>query len=730
MTTKRWMVAGLAVTAAALAVSACGGGSGGGGFTLPTAGAGAGTGTGTATGTGTGVGTTTGTGAGTGSGAGSGSGTAPVTPAPVAVTGTFLDAAVEGLDYAAGATATASTTAAGQFSCNAGDSVEFSAGALPIGKASCGATITPLTLAGGADVKADGVVNRLLALQSFDEDADPSNGIRLTSALKAALTAGALDFNATPAAFEVALNTLLGALPAPYNARTVDAGQRLLAREHFENTLASALGTPVVDQATQANALGSFKLNVTRYQVQADAKFYVPYEGSNAATRTDFPNGFLPAYGSGMAFKGTAADGALEFYAITDRGPNGDGPNAPVPGGAGVSISKVFPAPSFAPSFGVIRVGVNGAVLQSSTALRLNASQKLSGLPPQSGVGSTGETPLTDEYKFDAAKVNFDANGLDPESMVLDKARNVLWTSDEYGPFIARINIATGVVEKKYGPGAGAADLPAVLSLRRANRGMEGLALDVASGKLHGYLQSPIDPKDSAGKSLKATPPGGSSTDVRHIAKFARWLEFDPATETSKMYAYPIDGGLYDKDRTGNAKLGDLVSLGNGRFIVIEQGARKSDGKVFNKLMLVEVPAGATNIAALDQNLEISSITQAAAGGVNYGGVVTLRKTELLDLNALDWLAEKAEGLALVDDNTLALINDNDFGVSTTLLDANGARVAGSMEDCTVNAAGAIVSGCPAGAVSARITRGNALERPTRLWLIKFDQKLSGLRLP
>ncbi len=691
---------------AALMVTACGGGGGGnGGFALPTASGGTGTGTGTQTSTPAPTGTT------------------PVVASTV--TGTFLDAAVEGLDYTAGAGTKAVTNAAGQFVCKEGDTVVFSAGAVALGSAACGATVTPLTLAGGSDIKTDAVVNRLLALQTLDDDADPSNGIKLTSALKAALTAGVLDFAAAPAAFELALNKLLAALPAPWSTRTVDASRRILAQEHFENTLASRLGTPVVDTSTQTNALGKFALAVTRYQLQADAKFYVPYEGSNPLIKADFPNGFLPAYGSGMAFKGKAADGALEFYAITDRGPNGDGPTAPVPGGTGTNVSKVF-----APSYGVIRVGSNGAVLQSSTPLRLDAGKKLTGLPPQSGVGSTGETPLTDAYVFDAAKSNFDANGIDPESMVLDAKRNVLWTSDEYGPFIARINIATGVVEKRYKPGTGAADLPAVLSQRRANRGMEGLALDIASGKLHGYLQSPIDPKDGAGKSLKATPPGGASTDVRHIAKFARWLEFDPTTETSKMYAYPIDGSVYDKDRTGNAKLGDLVSLGNGRFIVIEQGARKSDGKVFNKLMLVEVPANATDIVGFDQNLEVSSITQAVAGTADYSAVITLKKTELLDLNALGWLAEKAEGLAWVDDHTLALVNDNDFGVATTLLDATGGKIAGSMEDCTVDAAGAIVSGCPKATGGARLTRGSDLERPTRVWLIKFDQSLSALRLP
>lgn len=677
------------------------------------------------------AGTSSGSGSGTSPGNGTGANTAPATGT---TTGVFLDAAVEGLDYQAGSATIAQTDAQGRFQCKPGDVVRFRAGALDLGSASCGTIVTPLTLAGQANsaagLQADAVVNRLLALQSLDDDGDPSNGIRLTSELKARLRAGALDFSAAPAAFNTALQALLVALPAPWSARTVDDSRRLLAREHFENTLASAAGTPIATSASQTNALGTLGISVTRYQLQADAKYYVPYEGAQAAVKADFPMGFLPAYGSGLAFKGKTDDGTLEFYAVTDRGPNGDGPTVPVPGdtGGATSVSKVFPAPSFTPSFGLVRVGKNGAVLASSTALRVDAQTKVTGLPPKAGsVGSTGEIPLTDTYVFDAAKSGFDANGLDPESMVYDKARNVLWTSDEYGPFVARVNIATGVIEKKYAPGNG---LPAIFAKRRLNRGMEGLTLDAATGRLHGFLQSPIDPKDGSGKSLKAKPPGGSSTDVRHIAKFARWVEFDPATETSKSYAYPIDGLAYDKDRTGNAKLGDVVSLGNGRFIVIEQGARKSDGKVMNKLMLVELPAAATDIAAMDENLEISSITQAASNGVNYANVVTMKKTELLDLNALGWLAEKAEGLALVDDNTLALVNDDDFGLSTVLLDANGNKVDGSVEDCTFDASGNIVSGCPAGVVKARITRGSDLERPTRVWLIKLDRALSGLRLP
>jgi len=273
-----------------------------------------------------------------------------------------------------------------------------------------------------------------------------------------------------------------------------------------------------------------------------------------------------------------------------------------------------------------------------------------------------------------------------------------------------------------------------VLAQRRANRGMEGLTLDAVSGRLHGVLQSPIDPLDARGRSIKAKPPGGRRADVRHLAKFVRWLDFDPDTATSRMYAYPIDGSRYADGRTGNAKLGDLASLGQGRFIVIEQGARAGDGKTFNKLMLAEIPADATDIAALGADLEISSITQAAVGNADYRKVVPLKTTELLDLNALGWTMEKAEGLARVDDHTLALIGDNDFGLTTVLLDAAGNVVRGSVDDCAVDAEGRITNAgkddCPAGAAGARIARARAAELPTHLWLIRFDRRLADFRIP
>lgn len=650
---------------------------------------------------------------------------------PTPVNGTFVDAPVQGLGYRT-ATGTGTTSASGGYDCVQGDNIAFTVGALALGSGACATMVTPMTLAGSSDVKSDRVVNRLLAIQLLDDDSDPANGIRITPAVSTALAGRTMDFNASASTFDAAMTATLALLPEPYKNRSVDTDRRTLVREHFEDSLNWRAGTPVAETSTQSSAAGTVTATVTRYQIQAADSFFVPYEGNNSATAAEFPKGFLPSYGSGLAFKSKRADGTLEFYGITDRGPNGDGPKVPAPAPAtGTSDAKYFPSPSFAPAIGLLTVGTDGAVLRSSTPLRVSSTAKASGMSIAPGqVGSSAEVPLMNESRYDPSKADYSPNGMDTESVVVDNARNALWVSDEYGPFILKLDPATGVILKKYQPGAGAADLPAVLAKRRANRGMEGLALDVATGKLHGFLQSPLD--DGKASFVKPGASAAANENVRDFAKFARWVMFDPATETTRLYAYPINGSLYSKDRTGNAKLGDMVSLGNGKFIVIEQGARKSDGKVQNWLMLVELPADATDITAVGSELEKNSMDPTVTSAIAYSAVVPLKTTRLLDLNAAGWLAEKAEGLALVDETTLALTNDNDFGMTTYVLDAAGKPIAGAdVTACTADAAGAFTgTGDCAPGNKARPGRGVDTERPSRLWLLKFGRKLSEYSVP
>ncbi|MCK6420367.1 MAG: esterase-like activity of phytase family protein [Aquabacterium sp.] len=623
-------------------------------------------------------------------GACSGSGEAP------RVDARLLDGAVQGVRYAAEPSGISGTTSAeGRLSCAEGDRVTFTVGGVVLGQAVCAATITPIDWAGTDKLDAPTLTNRLLWLQLLDEDDTASNGIRITDAVAQALQGRSLDFGAAPVAFDAAAKALLPAQVndvhgQPYGARVIGA-RRALAVEHFEGTLATALGRRDTSATNQVSAGG--EVRITKYTLAALASQGVPYEGDNAAAKRDFPTGFALAVGSGLAYKGTTADGTLEFWGITDRGPNGDTPSAPVPGSSTNAVTKMFPAPSFAPTIGVIALGRAGASITATLPLKVDAVAKATGRPLPAGA----------------------------------------------------VGASSGIIQKRYAPGNAPGSLPAVLKHRRANRGMEGLALDAETGHLLGFLQSPIDPLDAAGKSIETIDTqdrdrDGKSTDkvkVRDFAPFARWLDFDPATEQSRLYAYPLDyplaaaGGRWDRNRTGSAKLGDLVALGQGRYIVIEQGADQ-DGKVRNFLMLVQRATDVTDIAGLGYELEQNAIDGATASAVAWTDVVPLKKTLLLDLNAAGWMAEKAEGLTLVDAQTLALINDNDFGLRSILFDAVGKEVAGDPTECTVDAAGAIVADgkCASGAVGVRVARGSDTERPTRVWLLRFPKALTAYTVP
>ena len=54
-----------------------------------------------------------------------------------------------------------------------------------------------------------------------------------------------------------------------------------------------------------------------------------------------------------------------------------------------------------------------------------------------------------------------------------------------------------------------------------------------------------------------------------------------------------------------------------------------------------------------------------------------MEKEELLDLREYGWTAEKAEGICMADGNTIAVINDNDFGIVTVAEDPTN-------EDCDI----------------------------------------------
>lgn len=445
-------------------------------------------------------------------------------------------------------------------------------------------------------------------------------------------------------------------------------------------------------------ALAAEQPMVEKYEIRIPQQYNIP---APEAAKAQFPDGFPMGVGSGMAFAERLPDGALIFWAVGDRGPNADAPKYAATDGDKPKDAKLFPAPDYVPKFARIKVADGKAEIIEVREIRDASGKPISGRPLDKGaVGSTGEVPLDMDLKV----LPFDAEGLDPEGIDVDKKDGSLWLCDEYGPFLINIDPATGNIRKKFAPGQG---LPAELAARQPNRGFEGLTV-TPGNKVVAAVQSILDNEGD----LKAS-----------TAPFIRLVELDPATGAVRTLAYPHDVDAYKSSAA--AKIGGLDALSDTTFILVEQ-AKGKDGKMRNVLFLVDI-AGATDISgktAPDGKPLESAADLAALAAM---GVIPAKKTRLLDLVDLGWTAEKAEGIALVDDKTLAVASDNDFGLALAVTDP-----ATDEDGKTVTEPGKyVLTG-----EGRMLFKGK--ETPTRfgikpsgepgyLWILRFDTPLSAM---
>lgn len=205
-----------------------------------------------------------------------------------------------------------------------------------------------------------------------------------------------------------------------------------------------------------------------------------------------------------------------------------------------------------------------------------------------------------------------DPQGLDTEGLVSDNDGG-WWMADEYAPSLVRFN-EEGKMLRRLTP---AQELPRMYGERKTNRGFE--AVTKIENKIFGFLQSPL---------------------VKEMAKdgaFSRIAEVDLETmKTSAEYFY-----LFEK---GNDKIGDAVAIGPKSFLVLEQNGKTGEKsqKFIYRISLGESDQLVTKTLVAD-----------------------LKETPFNQL-------EKIEGLALIDDYRIALVNDNDFQINGKTNHATG----------------------------------------------------------
>jgi phosphodiesterase/alkaline phosphatase D-like protein len=406
-------------------------------------------------------------------------------------------------------------------------------------------------------------------------------------------------------------------------------------------------------QFTQILALGA-EVSPVRPEV-------VNYEWNDRpklGTTTDGQDIFLGGF-SGLSFQGLAANGNLKFVTHTDRGPNGENSGSKRP----------FALPDFQPEIVTFELNQKTGVITITDRIAMKTAdgKPITGLPNLQG--NANGLAYTDEVPVDLAgkTLKNDTLGADTEGIVVDANGNY-WLVDEYRPAIYQFDPTGKLIQRFVPEGTAAAGkqpagtfgteaLPAVYAQRRSNRGFEAIALE--GTKLYAFIQSPIDNPDSSGDT--------TSRGSRNL----RILEFDVATQTvTGQYVYLLD----NITGSGNArtdKLGDAVSLGNGKFAVVERDDRGTAAA--NKLIYQIDLKTATNINALPQLFNGKTIEQLTPAELTAAGIQPASKKLIVNAAQAGYTGvEKLEGLALIDENTLAILNDNDFGITGTQFNPDG----------------------------------------------------------
>ncbi|MFI1100673.1 esterase-like activity of phytase family protein [Streptomyces melanogenes] len=328
-----------------------------------------------------------------------------------------------------------------------------------------------------------------------------------------------------------------------------------------------------------------------------------------------------------------------EFWTVTDRGPNGQ---IKVDG----KKRRTFPVPGFDPAIVKVRVSGGRVRVLKAIAITTRSGKPVTGLPNQA---SRDEAPYTYDAK---TPLPYDPNGLDTEGIVR-AADGTFWLADEYGPSLVHVS-ARGKVLTRYVPkglnlkGADypvVESLPAILLKRKTNRGFEGLA-QLPDGDLVLAVQSPLSVPDTA---------------AGEKSRNARLLRFSPRKRAvTAEYAYRFDAvDVVDpgEDDTSELKISSLVAIGGDRLLVQERTDKAS------RIHRVTLPRGRGMLGSAWDDPTTSPSYEQTEDPATAGAPV-LGKTLVVDFTKVAGVPGKIEGIALTGRDTLALINDNDFGMT------------------------------------------------------------------
>ena len=392
---------------------------------------------------------------------------------------------------------------------------------------------------------------------------------------------------------------------------------------------------------------------------------------------TSLPLALDVGFGSGAYHR--EGDDNQTFYTVSDRGPNIKCSDSEAVFGIAdfcpTSGDKIFPQPDFTPTIYKIKLtktnnGDYGYEIEEEIALKKTNGDMISGI--------TNEFTVTDtetSVGIDGQQLAFDNAGLDTEAIVVLQDGS-FWLTDEYGPSLVHV-ASDGTILKRVVPASVAADLadtgypvegllPDVLKNRKLNRGIESVALAPDESALYFIMQSPLAYPDAA--AYKAS---------RHVRLFKLALTDGDISSVDAEYVYTLDMAPTFADPSGNGDVGkkqsdvkvsEMVAVANDQLVVLE---RVSNTTKFYHINLatgdnIIAKTIATGLVANNESTEAKSLEQVFDLASHEAKAVakSLVFNTLTDMPAGITAPSKIEGIAVLDDKHVLLINDNDFGIA------------------------------------------------------------------
>ncbi len=361
-------------------------------------------------------------------------------------------------------------------------------------------------------------------------------------------------------------------------------------------------------------------------------------------------------FGSGLSRR--PGDQPGTFWAVGDRGPNIKVKAAVKRYGLdrlerlrGEEGAKIMPRLDLGPAIAELRIAGGSVKLLRTLRISDPAGRPISGLPVPGGPHTLCEPA------FDLAgePLEPDPSGLDTEGIAALPGGG-FWVGDEFGPSLVRLDSGGRVLKRLVPDGVtldGAAypveaRLPAIAARRQLNRGFEAVALSPDGKWLFLAFQSPL-----------AHPDEEAHERARHV----RLWRLDAETGAfAAQYLYPLDPPeTFLRDQAegplgrSDLKVSELCWAGPDLLLVLERGSQTT--KIYAVAPSERFELHPVHIDPATR----PTVEQLSAG--DDPRLPVLPKRLVLSTDDAPGIAADLEGMAILSERELLLVNDNDFGV-------------------------------------------------------------------